>query len=158
MMSSWVSALDFSFEVVMMVMIGLIFQIADQSVLSWHPVQCPVHCLPQDFTVFFSYWGVKIKVLLPPLYGKRVMKSRWSTVDNQLVLLTQLWVWVLQQVKDFSKTVLRWLFVWNTCHLWGFIKLVRCACLCSSNMGEDLHQGFRALFLKLTLFYIDKIK
>lgn len=158
MMGSWVSALAFSFEVVMMVKISLVFQIADQCVLSWHPVHCSVHCLPQDFTVFFSYWGVKIKVLLPPLHGKGVVESRWSTVNNQLVVLTQVPVWVLQQVKDFSKTVLQWLSVWNTCYLWGFIKLVRCVCLCLSNVGEDLYQCFLALFLKLTLFYIEKIK
>lgn len=34
MSGSWVSALAFSFGVVMMVIIGLIFQIADQCVLS----------------------------------------------------------------------------------------------------------------------------
>lgn len=153
-MSSWLSVLDFSFEVAMMAMIGLVFQIADQCVLSWHPV----HRLSQDFTVFLSYWGVKIKVFLPPFYGKGVVESRWSAAGNQLVVLTQLPVCVLQQVKDFSKIVLHWLFIWKTWHLWGFIKLVRCACLCSSNVREDLYQRFQALFLKLTVFYIDKLK
>lgn len=34
MMGSWVSVIAFSFEVVMIVMFGLIFQIADQCILS----------------------------------------------------------------------------------------------------------------------------